>query len=146
MDSSIAQGPKGSRLNAADKTPNQPRVGLRKRLYAGVYRVRRRVATALGFLFAIFLAWHVVFGRNGLNNYEQKRAQDRELQKQIQSLQQQNQHLQQHNGELKSDPDAIEFEARQKLHYAKPGEVIYRLSDQPQTTSGDARPPSQNAK
>jgi len=28
---------------------------------------------------------------------------------------------------LKSDPDAIEHEAREKLHYAKPGEVIYAL-------------------
>ncbi len=33
---------------------------------------------------------------------------------------------------LNSDPDAIEREAREKLHYAKPGEVIYTLPDQPQ--------------
>jgi cell division protein FtsB len=26
-----------------------------------------------------------------------------------------------------SGPDAIEHEAREKLHYAKPGEVIYTL-------------------
>ena len=32
---------------------------------------------------------------------------------------------------LKSDPDAIEREAREKLHYARPGEVIYALPDQP---------------
>lgn len=146
MNNSVEQGPKESRLNAADKTPKQPQPGLRERVYAGLYRVRRRIATALGVLLAMFLAYHVVFGRNGLNNYEQKRAQNRQLQKQIQTLQQQNQHLKQHNGELKSDPDAIEFEARQKLHYAKPGEVIYRLSDQPQTTSGDAPAPARNAK
>ena len=29
--------------------------------------------------------------------------------------------------QLKSDPDAIEREAREELHYAKPGEVIYTL-------------------
>ena len=29
---------------------------------------------------------------------------------------------------LKSDPDAIEHEAREKLRYAKPGEVIVDLS------------------
>jgi cell division protein FtsB len=28
---------------------------------------------------------------------------------------------------LKSDPDAIEHKAREELHYAKPGEVIYTL-------------------
>jgi hypothetical protein len=34
---------------------------------------------------------------------------------------------------LNSDPEAIEREAREKLHYAKPGEVIITLPDQPQT-------------
>jgi len=34
---------------------------------------------------------------------------------------------------LKSDPDAIEHEAREKLHYAKPGEVIYTLPEPTQT-------------
>jgi cell division protein FtsB len=33
---------------------------------------------------------------------------------------------------LKSDPDAIEHEAREKLHYAKPGEVIYTLPAEPE--------------
>ncbi len=37
---------------------------------------------------------------------------------------------------LKSDPDAIEREAREKLHYAKPGEVIYTLPEQPQAQPG----------
>jgi cell division protein FtsB len=30
-----------------------------------------------------------------------------------------------------SDPDAIEHEAREKLHYARPGEVIYTLPEPP---------------
>jgi len=32
---------------------------------------------------------------------------------------------------LKKDPDAIEHEAREKLHYARPGEVIYTLPPDP---------------
>jgi cell division protein FtsB len=36
---------------------------------------------------------------------------------------------------LKSDSDAIEHEAREKLHYAKPGEVIYTLPDAPSGTN-----------
>ncbi len=32
---------------------------------------------------------------------------------------------------LKSDPKAIEKEAREQLRYAKPGEVIYLLPEQP---------------
>ncbi len=38
-----------------------------------------------------------------------------------------------HVDRLKSDPNAIEHEAREKLHYAKPGEVIYTLPPDPQT-------------
>jgi cell division protein FtsB len=41
---------------------------------------------------------------------------------------------------LKSDPDAIEHEAREKLHYAKPGEVIYTLPAQPQTQTPPQQP------
>ncbi|MDR3377505.1 MAG: septum formation initiator family protein, partial [Verrucomicrobiae bacterium] len=55
---------------------------------------------------------------------------DRELQKQIRDVQQENARLRQQIDRLKSDPDAIEHEAREKLHYAKPGEIIYTLPDQ----------------
>jgi cell division protein FtsB len=38
---------------------------------------------------------------------------------------------------LKSDPDAIEHEARERLHYAKPNEVIVAL---PPPTGDQAQP------
>jgi cell division protein FtsB len=38
--------------------------------------------------------------------------------------------LRRHVEHLKSDPDAIEHEAREKLHYAKPNEVIVALPTQ----------------
>ncbi len=38
--------------------------------------------------------------------------------------------LQQQVKALKTDPDAIEHEARERLHYARPGEVIW-TEDQP---------------
>ena len=57
---------------------------------------------------------------------------DRELQKQISDIQQENAQLRKQIERLKSDPDAIEREAREKLHYARPGEVIYTLPDAPQ--------------
>jgi cell division protein FtsB len=103
-----------------------------QRIGGAVYRVRRRIATGLAVVLAVFFAYHVVFGRNGINNYEQKRAQDRELHQQIDALQQENSHLKDHVTRLKSDPDAIEYEAREKLHYARPGEVIYTLNNQSQ--------------
>jgi cell division protein FtsB len=117
-------------LTAAGNNSKQAKVGVVRRAKTALYLVRRRIATGLGILLVLFLAYHVVFGRNGVNNYEQKRAQDRELHKQIDTLQQQNSELQDHNAQLKANPDAIEYEAREKLHYAKPGEVIYTLNGQ----------------
>jgi cell division protein FtsB len=110
------------------KQANQGRI---QQIGDAVYRVRRRIATGLAVVLAVFLAYHVVFGSNGVNSYEQKRVQDGQLQKQIESLQQENGRLKDHVKRLKSDPDAIEYEAREKLHYARPGEVIYTLNDQP---------------
>jgi cell division protein FtsB len=40
-------------------------------------------------------------------------------------LEQQNQELEKQIKALKDDPQAIEKEARERLHYAKPGEVVY---------------------
>jgi cell division protein FtsB len=96
-----------------------------------LYRVRRRLATGLAVVLAIFLGFHVMFGRNGVNSYEQKRTEDRDLKKQIDALQQENSRLNEHVDRLKNDPDAIEHEARERLHYARPGEVIYTLEKAP---------------
>lgn len=96
-----------------------------------LYRVRRRIATGLAVVLAIFLGFHVMFGRNGVNSYEQKRTEDGELKKQIKALQQENGRLNEHVDRLKNDPDAIEHEARERLHYARPGEVIYTLEKTP---------------
>ena len=80
-------------------------------------------------MIAVSLGYHALFGANGLSVYQQKRNQHQVLQSQIQQLQQENGRLQQHVDHLKSDPDAIEHEARVILRYAKPGEVIYALDD-----------------
>jgi cell division protein FtsB len=105
----------------------------------GLRRFQRRIATGAAILIAALLAYHVVFGRNGINNYEQKRAQNKALQQKIESLQQENSQLKAHIGHLKDDPDAIEYQAREKLHYARPGEVIYKLNSQPQPASAPLR-------
>ena len=73
------------------------------------------------------MAWHVVFGANGVLVYAQKRKEQRELQGQIESLKRQNDLLNQRIKALKSDPQTIEKEAREKLRYARPGEVIFTL-------------------
>jgi cell division protein FtsB len=73
----------------------------------------------------------VIHGQHGLSVWEQKRAEDRALQQEIQQLQQENAQMRQQVERLQSDPEAIEREAREKLHYAKPGEVIYALPQAP---------------
>jgi cell division protein FtsB len=92
-----------------------------------LYGTRRKAATCAVIVLACLMAWHVVFGANGVLVYAQKRKEQRELQGQIESLKRQNDLLNQRIKALKSDPQTIEKEAREKLRYARPGEVIYTL-------------------
>ena len=87
--------------------------------------MRRRIATAAVVVAALVFGYHAIFGENGINVYQQRRAEDRAVQKKIVELQKENSRLAEHVKALKSDPDAIEREARQRLHYARPGEVIW---------------------
>ena len=98
-------------------------------------RVWRSAASAVVVGLALLLGWHVVNGKHGLSMWEQKRVEDKQLQKDISDLQQENARLRVRVDKLKSDPDAIEREAREKLRYAKQGEVIVDLS-------GETRPAS----
>jgi cell division protein FtsB len=84
---------------------------------------------------ALLVTWHVIYGRHGVSVWQQKRAEDRALQQEIKSLQQENEQMRQQVQRLQSDPEEIEREAREKLHYAKPGEVIVSMPARPQQTS-----------
>ncbi len=103
----------------------------RERLIALARRGWRQLGTAVAVLLAALLMWHVINGKHGLSVWHQNHTQDRGLQKQINDIQQENAQMRKQIDRLKSDPDAIEHEAREKLHYAKPGEVIYALPDVP---------------
>jgi cell division protein FtsB len=87
---------------------------------------------------ALLLGWHVFNGKHGLSVWYQKRAEDRQLQREIKDLEQENAQLRQQIERLKSDPAAIEKAARERLHYAKPGEVIYALPAQPRPQTASA--------
>lgn len=91
------------------------------------FGARRRIATSLAVLLAVMIGYHAVFGRNGLIAYRAKRAQVRDLRQQTLELQEDNQRLRSHVDRLGSDPNAIEHEAREALHYTRPGEVIYTM-------------------
>ena len=118
-----------------DETPQpaaEPEEPLRERAANWVQRIWRPVGTGIAVILALLLTWHVIHGKHGLSVWQQERAQDKTLQKQIQDLQTENASMKDRIEHLKSDPDAIEREAREKLHYAKPGEVIYTLPPDPQ--------------
>ncbi len=113
------------------------------RVLAWSLRVWRPAGTAVVVALALLLGWHVVNGKHGLSVWEQKRIQDRQLRQEIDALQKENDQLRVRVDRLKSDPEAIEHEAREKLHYAKPGEVIYALpSDTSDSKSGSAPSPT----
>jgi cell division protein FtsB len=91
------------------------------------YAQRRRLATVAAAVLAVGVAYHVVFGHNGLTVYEQKRHETHALTQQLNDLTQENDRLQSHVERLQSDPNAIEHQAREELHYTRPGEVIVTL-------------------
>lgn len=104
---------------------------LPQKLIAWLHGSRRKLATFGVGLLAIVLAYHVVFGANGLVVYEKKQKEYRQLQEQNHSLQQQNEQIEQQIKALKTDPQAIEKEAREHLHYVRPGDVVYTVPAKP---------------
>jgi cell division protein FtsB len=100
----------------------------------------RPAGTLFAVALALLFAWSVINGRHGLSTWYQQRNQEKQLKQEIDDLQRENAHTRTHVDRLKNNPEAIEHEAREKLHYAKPGEVIYTLPAQPQS-----QPPPQPA-
>src|ERR1700733_4532808 len=103
------------------------RLGAWGRLYERSHKGGRKVATGAAALLALALGYHVIFGQNGLTAYQQKRQDAQSLDRQLHNLQKENDQLKGHVDRLKSDPNAIEHQAREELHYTRPGEVIYTL-------------------
>ncbi len=116
------------KMSPTPKSPELSQPASRvKRLGSGLYRARRKIATGFAGVLALTMGYHVVFGKNGLTAYRAKRLEVRSLGTQMQDLQDENGRLRSHVDRLGSDPNAIEHEARESLHYTRPGEVIYTL-------------------
>lgn len=90
-----------------------------------LYRIRRRLATVAVAGATVWLFIHVMFGANGMVVYRQKRAEYISLQKDIDRLQRENDRYTQQIKALENDPRMIEKEAREQLHYARPGELVF---------------------
>lgn len=108
------------------------------KLFSGIenriHQSRAKIATAAVVIVMVVLAYHAIFGANGLLMYQKKRQISRELAAQNQLLNQENAVLEQQIKGLKSDPKMIEKEARERLRYARPGEVIYTIPAPPAQT------------
>ncbi len=90
-----------------------------------LYHSRRRLATAGVGVLTVWLFLHVMFGANGMVVYRQKRAEYQSLRHEIDQLQKENDHYTDQINALETNPKTIEKEAREQLHYARPGEVVY---------------------
>jgi cell division protein FtsB len=90
-----------------------------------LYALRRRIATITVAVLAGLLFVHVMFGANGMIVYKQKRAEYESLQKRVLLEQKENETYTAKIQGLKTDEKAIEKEAREQLHYARPGEYVY---------------------
>ena len=94
-------------------------------VWARVYALRRRIATFAVAALAGLLFVHVMFGANGMIVYKEKRGEYEQLQKKIVQEQKENETYTQQIRALQTDQKAIEKEAREQLHYARPGEIVY---------------------
>ncbi|HEX8817782.1 MAG TPA: septum formation initiator family protein [Terriglobales bacterium] len=90
-----------------------------------LYGVHRKIATVVVVGLTAWLFVHVMFGANGMVIYKQKRAEYVSLQKDIDALQKENDKYTQDIKALQTDPNMIEKEAREQLHYARPGETVF---------------------
>jgi cell division protein FtsB len=120
-------------------TREDSRHSLLTRLSARVFVGWRRIATVAATGLAIGFGYHVIFGQNGLTTFEQKRQEERSLETQLKDLQRENEALKGHVDHLQNDPTAIEHQAREELHYTRPGEVIYTLQSSGQTAGQTAQ-------
>ena len=96
---------------------------------------KRKAAISATVLLTCVIFYHVVFGANGWVVYQNKKADYRQLQGQLQSLTQENEALQKDVKALKNDKSAIEREAREQLHYTRPGEVVYVVPSKPSSSN-----------
>lgn len=100
--------------------------------------LRRYTILALA-LVSIAMVVHEIFGRNGYLTLQHQKKEYNHLRQKIQGLSEDNQQLEQKIKALKSNPEAIEKQARDQLHLVKPGEFVYVLPGKKQTQSPAAQ-------
>lgn len=95
----------------------------------------RRLGTAAVVMGVALLLFQAMFGMNGMIVYVQKRTELNAVQNDVDRLQKENEDYARRIRALKSDPAAIEKEAREQLHYTRPGEYVYVAPPPPPASS-----------
>ena len=75
-----------------------------------------------------------VFGTHGVLAMQRSQKQAADVQKKIEQLNQENAQLEAKVKALKTDPVAVERIAREEMGLAKPGEYIFKVAPQTQST------------
>ena len=87
-------------------------------------RTGRVMATACIGLLAFLIGYKVVLGANGTVEWRAKRVEYQQLQQDIEKATLDHQQLETRVKKLQGDPNTIVKEAREKLGYVMPGEVV----------------------
>ena len=89
-----------------------------------INRVRRVGATLCIAVLAVLIGYKVVVGANGTMEWKAKRAEYQRLHQEIDKAKLEHEELENRVRKLQSDPNTIVKEAREKLGYVMPGEVV----------------------
>jgi cell division protein FtsB len=88
-------------------------------------------------LLAVFIGYKVVFGANGTMEWRAKRLEYKQLQQKIDEANVEHLELENRVRKLQSDKNTIVKEAREKLGYVMPGEVVL-VQPQPKAAFRDS--------
>jgi cell division protein FtsB len=99
--------------------------------WSWLLREWRQLGTGAAALLIVSILVHAIFGANGMMIYRQKHDEMRALQTEVDGLQKENEAEAERIKQLKSNPSAIEKEAREQLHYSRKGEVVFVAPDSP---------------
>jgi cell division protein FtsB len=113
--------------------PDARRESLRawtRRIDSGLlHRISRRAMIVGAALLVVLTLKHEILGPSGYLALRRQRAEYQRQRQLEEQLQLRNRELHSQIQQLKSDPEAIEHIAREELHLARPGEVIYTYNE-----------------
>jgi cell division protein FtsB len=95
--------------------------------------LRRHARQILGLAFLALLI-HDIFGPHGVIAMRRTQREIQQIRRQIGKINAENKSLAEQVNSLKTDPKAIERIAREEMGLARPGELIFKLPDNPKPT------------